>query len=83
MILTKLISVLALDLTLPLPSVESILTRWTAEPVSHIFLPASTFISNARGYPVLPKGTQSFLQTMMRVSLSFVIGYLSHLTIDL
>ena len=57
----------ALDLTLPLPSVRGILTRWAAEPVSHIFIPASTFIPNAKGYPVLPKGTQQFLQMMMRV----------------
>lgn len=36
-----------------------------AEPVHHIFLPASTFIANVKGYPVLPKGTQSFLRNSM------------------
>lgn len=53
---------------MPLPNTQGILSRWYAEPVSHIFLPASTFIPNAKGYPVLPKGTQLFLQNMMRVS---------------
>ncbi|EJD06474.1 PRMT5-domain-containing protein [Fomitiporia mediterranea MF3/22] len=65
---------LALDLTLPLPSTRGILTRWSAEPVSHIFLPVSTFIPNAKGYPVLPKGTQSFLQTMTRSHPTIVLS---------
>lgn len=58
----------ALDLTLPLPSSHDNLSRWFAEPVSHIFIPSSTFISNAKGYPVLPKGTQVFLQNLMKAS---------------
>ena len=65
--ISSLISILALDLSLPLPSTSEILSRWHAEPVSHVFLPASTFIPNAKGYPVLPKGTQAFLQNLMRV----------------
>lgn len=56
---------LTLDLTPPLPSNAGILNRWMAEPVHHIFLPASTFIANVKGYPVLPKGTQSFLRNSM------------------
>ena len=40
-------------------------------PCYHIFIPASTFIPNAKGYPVLPKGTQHFLQMMMRVGVLF------------
>ncbi|KAH7907940.1 PRMT5-domain-containing protein [Hygrophoropsis aurantiaca] len=56
---------LTLDLTPPLPSNLAVLSRWTAEPVQHIFLPASTFIANVKGYPVLPKGTQSFIRDSM------------------
>lgn len=56
---------LALDLALALPSTLGVLNRWSAEPVRHIFLPASTFIANAKGYPVLSKTTQSFLRASM------------------
>lgn len=58
---------LALDLTPPLPSQLQVLDQWTAEPIRFIFLPASTFHPNAKGYPVLPKGTQSFIRDMMKV----------------
>ena len=47
----------------------SVLRQWSAEPVHHIFLPASTFIANAKGYPVLPKGAQSFIRDIMKVGL--------------
>ncbi|KAF8557423.1 PRMT5-domain-containing protein [Imleria badia] len=53
---------LTLDLTLPLPANPGVLDRWAAEPVQHIFLPASSFIANVKGYPVLPKGTQAFIR---------------------
>ncbi|KAL1744107.1 PRMT5 arginine-N-methyltransferase-domain-containing protein [Schizophyllum fasciatum] len=58
----------ALDLALALPSTIGVLNRWSAEPVRHIFLPASTFIANAKGYPVLSKITQSFLRASMTAS---------------
>ncbi|THH10312.1 hypothetical protein EW145_g1417 [Phellinidium pouzarii] len=71
---------LALDLALPLPSTQEVLARWAAEPVSHIFLPASTFISNAKGYPVLPKGTQTFLQATMKNRPTIIlVGASAHL----
>ncbi|KAG6332759.1 hypothetical protein ID866_6333 [Astraeus odoratus] len=56
---------LTLDLTPPLPANTGVLNRWAAEPVQHIFLPASAFIANVKGYPVLPKGTQAFLRQSM------------------
>lgn len=58
----------ALDLTLPLPTNPGVLDRWAAEPVQQIFLPASSFIANVKGYPVLPKGTQVFIRQCMIVS---------------
>ncbi|EPQ54063.1 PRMT5-domain-containing protein, partial [Gloeophyllum trabeum ATCC 11539] len=57
---------LTLDLTPPLPSSAGVLKRWAAEPMHSIFLPASTFIANAKGYPVLPKGTQTFIRDIMK-----------------
>ena len=59
---------LALDLTPPLPLAAGVLDKWLAEPTRQIFLPASTFIANAKSYPVLPKGTQSFIRDIMKVS---------------
>ncbi|KAI0064783.1 PRMT5-domain-containing protein [Artomyces pyxidatus] len=57
---------LTLDLTPPLPSVPGVLNRWAAEPIRHVFLPASTFIANGKGYPVLPKGSQTFIRDIMK-----------------
>ncbi|KAK7033061.1 protein arginine N-methyltransferase [Favolaschia claudopus] len=56
---------LTLDLTPPLPVKSGFLSKWKAEPIRHLFLPASTFIANSKGYPVLPKGTQSFIRESM------------------
>ncbi|BGP38641.1 hypothetical protein JCM10450v2_002591 [Rhodotorula kratochvilovae] len=56
---------LSLDLTNPLPPPRS-LTRWAAEPIKHIFLPCSTFIPNAKGYPVLSKSMQAFLKSAFK-----------------
>ncbi|KAH9959604.1 PRMT5 arginine-N-methyltransferase-domain-containing protein [Russula dissimulans] len=57
---------LTLDLMPPLPSVPGVLNRWAAEPIRHLFIPASSFIANAKGYPVLPKGSQSFIRDVMK-----------------
>lgn len=62
----------ALDLTLPLPADAGLLDRWAAEPVQHVFLPASAFIANVKGYPVFPKGTQAFIRQCMIVSPAIV-----------
>jgi hypothetical protein len=59
-------SLAALDLTNPLPPSRS-LDRWMAEPVKHIFLPCTSFIPNAKGYPVLSKSMQAFLKTVFKV----------------
>lgn len=53
---------LTLDLSLPLPLSSGVLSRWSTEPCHHILLPSTSFISNAKGYPVLTKATQNFLR---------------------
>ncbi|EMD34129.1 hypothetical protein CERSUDRAFT_141621 [Gelatoporia subvermispora B] len=65
---------LTLDLTLPLPSTLGVLSQWLAEPVRHIFLPASAFIANAKGYPVLPKGTQAFIRDVMKLQPNIILS---------
>jgi protein arginine N-methyltransferase 5 len=55
-----------LDLSNPLPPSIGALQRWTAEPVKHIWLPATSFIPNAKGYPVLSKACQAFIRGMTK-----------------
>lgn len=50
------------------------MARWAAEPVKHIWLPAGTFIPNAKGYPVLSKATQHFLRGLSRNSPTFILA---------
>lgn len=64
----------ALDLTHPLPPSHGALARWAAEPTRHILIPATSFINNPKGYPVLSKATQTFLKEVMKVcSVMFVV----------
>ncbi|CAE6507758.1 unnamed protein product [Rhizoctonia solani] len=62
---TQRVSV-ALDLTPALPALPGVLARWSAEHVQHLILPATTFIPNAKGYPVLPKLMQGFLRDLFK-----------------
>ncbi|KAF8674146.1 class I-like SAM-binding methyltransferase superfamily [Rhizoctonia solani] len=62
---TQRVSV-ALDLTPALPASSGVLARWSAEHVQHLILPATTFIPNGKGYPVLPKLTQGFLRDLFK-----------------
>ncbi|KAK1224056.1 hypothetical protein PQX77_008386 [Marasmius sp. AFHP31] len=68
---------LALDLGPPLPPSLSVLSKWSAESVRYIFLPASTFIANAKGYPVLPKPTQTFIRDSMAHRPNIVLSNVS------
>ncbi|WWC86067.1 uncharacterized protein L201_000938 [Kwoniella dendrophila CBS 6074] len=62
-----------LDLTNPLPPSVGALARWTAEPVKYIWLPAGSFIPNAKGYPVLSKACQAFLRGMGKQNPTYVL----------
>ncbi|ORY82328.1 PRMT5 arginine-N-methyltransferase-domain-containing protein [Leucosporidium creatinivorum] len=64
---------LTLDVTNPLPSAVS-LGRWTAEPLKHIFLPCTTFIPNAKGYPVLSKSMQAFLKGIFKFNPTVILS---------
>ncbi|KAK0433508.1 hypothetical protein EV421DRAFT_1741495 [Armillaria borealis] len=59
--------------TLPLPPVLPPITEaYAAEPIS-----AHSFISNAKGYPVLPKTTQSLVRSLLMAvsTISFVLSH--------
>ncbi|KAI8980873.1 PRMT5 arginine-N-methyltransferase-domain-containing protein [Pilobolus umbonatus] len=55
----------ALELTAELPKNRELLDVWFAEPVKTVIVPGDIFISNTKGYPVLPKGHQQFIKEMM------------------
>lgn len=64
----------ALDLTNPLPPSAGALARWSAEPVNYIWLPASSFIPNAKGYPVLSKACQAFIREMGKQNPTYILS---------
>lgn len=55
----------ALDLSMPLPPATSMI-HWTAEPVSLVWLPSSSFLANAKGFPVLSKSAQGLVRALLR-----------------
>ena len=63
-----------LDLSFPLPPSSTSLARWQAESIKAIWLPATSFIPNAKGYPVLSKGLQSFLKSLLKMKPSVILS---------
>ncbi|KAI9495723.1 PRMT5 arginine-N-methyltransferase-domain-containing protein [Zychaea mexicana] len=55
----------ALQLPKELPEDGLLLDTWFAEPIKTVIVPADVFISNNKGYPVLPKPHQAFLKKLM------------------
>ncbi|KAL9556073.1 hypothetical protein MBANPS3_002069 [Mucor bainieri] len=55
----------ALEITSELPSDKQLLDMWLAEPIKAVIVPAEIFVENAKGYPVLPKPHQKFIQMLM------------------
>lgn len=56
----------ALEVPRQLPS-SSLLSRWHSEPVRTLMLPRTSFLRNAKGYPVLPKAHQQLLTQFLRL----------------
>ncbi|KAF2728731.1 arginine N-methyltransferas-like protein [Polyplosphaeria fusca] len=57
---------ICLELPRRLPSV-ALQCRWYSEPVRLLNIPASSFLVNSRGYPVLSKPHQQFILRIMRL----------------
>ncbi|KAI9269072.1 PRMT5 arginine-N-methyltransferase-domain-containing protein [Phascolomyces articulosus] len=55
----------ALELPKQLPEGNLLLDAWIAEPIKAVIVPADIFISNNKGYPVLPKEHQAFVKKLM------------------
>jgi len=56
---------IALELTSELPHDKELLDMWFAEPIKTVIIPGEIFISNSKGYPVLPKAHQNFVKQLM------------------
>lgn len=63
-----------LDLTYPIPPSPLQLQRWQAESIKAIWLPATAFIPNAKGYPVLSKSLQAFLKSVFKYKPSVILS---------
>lgn len=48
--------------------------RWSAEPLRAIYLPATSFIANAKGYPVLSKSCQAFLKSVFKFKPTVILS---------
>ncbi|KAG0144676.1 hypothetical protein CROQUDRAFT_659743 [Cronartium quercuum f. sp. fusiforme G11] len=64
---------ISLDLT-GFSNTNSNFSRWVAEPVSFLYIPASTFISNANQYPVLSKSCQHFLKGLLKFKPTIILS---------
>lgn len=62
-----------LDLSTPLP-MPAISSRWHAEPVRSVFLPASTYLANAKGYPVLSKNCQALMKGLFKYKPTIILS---------
>eukprot|EP00124_Ichthyophonus_hoferi_P000328 Ihof_evm24s11 gene=Ihof_evmTU24s11 len=62
----------ALELTPDLPS-DEVLDRWLGEPVKAVLVPASLYLTNGKGFPVLSKKHQQFLKKLMKFNPQLVL----------
>lgn len=69
-----------LNITLEIPhlgagvDLTSLINRWTAEPIGFLMIPATSFISNAKHYPVLSKSCQTFVKAMLKHKPSVILS---------
>ncbi|KAH8929689.1 PRMT5-domain-containing protein [Atractiella rhizophila] len=63
----------AVDLPPALPVTSSSSHRWHAEPLKAVFIPASSFIPNAKQFPVLSKACQSFIKGILKFRPTIVL----------
>ncbi|KAJ3413429.1 hypothetical protein HDV05_008070 [Chytridiales sp. JEL 0842] len=53
---------------------DSVLSRWLAEPVKMLILQTSAFITNKKGFPVLSKRQQTFVQKLMDLNVQVIVS---------
>lgn len=69
---------LALELTADLPD-STVIERWLGEPVKCLIVPTHLFMTNKKGFPVLPKPHQMVIRQFFRQKAQVLIsGALRH-----
>jgi protein arginine N-methyltransferase 5 len=63
---------LALELTADLPDAEDI-ERWLGEPIKCLVIPTHLFMTNKKGFPVLPKAHQVAIRQFLRQKTQILI----------
>ncbi|XP_067052038.1 protein arginine N-methyltransferase 5-like [Acropora muricata] len=63
---------LALEISTELPSEEE-LVRWCGEPVKAAILPTSLFLTNKKGFPVLPRAHQALVKRLFRLNTQLIL----------
>lgn len=66
-VLISVSSALDLNMSFAVQNVTYSFDRWMSEPTRQIILPASTFVPNPKGYPVLTKPLQQFVRSIVKV----------------
>ncbi|EDO41620.1 predicted protein [Nematostella vectensis] len=65
--------ILALEIPAELPpDVE--LERWIGEPIKACILPTDVFLTNRKGFPVLPKSHQAFLKQLFKLNVQLILS---------
>lgn len=64
---------LALEIGFNLPSGEE-LDRWLGEPVAALIIQSEIFMTNKKGYPVLPKAHQDFIKKMFNIGCQIIVS---------
>ncbi|ESN96246.1 hypothetical protein HELRODRAFT_68344 [Helobdella robusta] len=64
--------ILVLEITADLPS-DAEITRWLGEPVKAIILSTKLFLTNRKGYPVLPRSHQLLLKKFFKLDVQLVL----------
>jgi protein arginine N-methyltransferase 5 len=59
---------------------EWICSRWKAEPIKTLIFPTGIFLINKKGFPVLSKHYQHFINDIMKMCDTFIISSLSEKT---
>ncbi|XP_032238768.2 protein arginine N-methyltransferase 5 [Nematostella vectensis] len=54
------------------PDVE--LERWIGEPIKACILPTDVFLTNRKGFPVLPKSHQAFLKQLFKLNVQLILS---------
>lgn len=64
---------LALEIGPELPSTEE-LDRWLGEPVAALIINSRLFLTNKKGYPVLPRTHQAFIKKMFNIGCQVIVS---------